>query len=101
MPNIASCRACFAQVATLRALNGVFLGSVGPVSQSILADSAPRKSLGFSFGLVQFCSCMGRLVGGVVTTSVAMVQVGATKVRSVNTIWRSLVPGQKQLFILV
>ncbi|KEP63032.1 UNVERIFIED_CONTAM: transporter, major facilitator family protein [Hammondia hammondi] len=66
----------FWQVTALRALNGVFLGSVGPISQSILADTAASKSLGFSFGLIQLCSCIGRLVGGVVTTSVALLDVG-------------------------
>ncbi|CDI83486.1 transmembrane domian-containing protein, putative [Eimeria acervulina] len=69
----------FWQVALLRALNGVFLGSVGPVSQSILADTSRRRSLGFSFGLVQLCTSMGRLVGGVVTTTVAQIQMGALK----------------------
>ncbi|CDI74064.1 transmembrane domian-containing protein, putative [Eimeria praecox] len=69
----------FWQVAMLRALNGVFLGSVGPVSQSILADTSRRRSLGFSFGLVQLCTSMGRLVGGVVTTTVAQIQMGALK----------------------
>ncbi|CDJ65678.1 transmembrane domian-containing protein, putative [Eimeria necatrix] len=69
----------FWQVALLRALNGVFLGSVGPVSQSILADTSRRRSLGYSFGLVQLCTSMGRLVGGVVTTTVAQVQMGALK----------------------
>ncbi|OEH74396.1 transmembrane domain-containing protein [Cyclospora cayetanensis] len=69
----------FWQVALLRALNGVFLGSVGPVSQSILADTSRRRSLGFSFGLVQLCTSMGRLVGGVVTTTVAQIQIGALK----------------------
>lgn len=68
-------------MALLRALNGVFLGSVGPVSQSILADTSRRRSLGFSFGLVQLCTSMGRLVGGVVTTTVAQIQMGALKVR--------------------
>ncbi|KAL8427284.1 hypothetical protein Efla_002722 [Eimeria flavescens] len=69
----------FWQVALLRALNGIFLGSVGPVSQSILADTSSRKSLGLSFGLVQLCTSMGRLVGGVVTTTVAQIQMGALK----------------------
>eukprot|EP00070_Physeter_catodon_P039049 XP_028345943.1 protein spinster homolog 1-like [Physeter catodon] len=66
----------FWQVTALRALNGVFLGSVGPISQSILADTAASRTLGFSFGLIQLCSCFGRLVGGVVTTSVALLDIG-------------------------
>ncbi|PFH34787.1 transporter, major facilitator family protein [Besnoitia besnoiti] len=69
----------FWQVTLLRAMNGVFLGSVGPISQSILADTASSKSLGYSFGLIQLCSCIGRLVGGVVTTSVALLDVGVLR----------------------
>ncbi|KAF8821766.1 transporter, major facilitator family protein, partial [Cardiosporidium cionae] len=64
------------QVMLLRALNGFALGCVGPISQSILADTTSESSLGFAFGLVQLSACIGRLLGGVVTTSVAFLPVG-------------------------
>ncbi|KAF8821548.1 transporter, major facilitator family protein [Cardiosporidium cionae] len=64
------------QVMLLRALNGFALGCVGPISQSILADTTNETNLGFAFGLVQLSACIGRLLGGVVTTSVAFLPVG-------------------------
>ncbi|SBT86567.1 pantothenate transporter, putative [Plasmodium malariae] len=62
----------FAQILFFRAINGLALGSIGPISQSILADAAKNESLGLSFGLVQLSSSIGRLIGGVVTTTVAL-----------------------------
>lgn len=69
----------FWQVMLLRAMNGMFLGSVGPISQSILADASPPKDLGFAFGMVQLSSSLGRLLGGVVTTTVALMNAGALR----------------------
>lgn len=58
-------------VIVLRAVNGLFLGSIGPISQSILADVVPDVSRGLQFGLIQMCASAGRVAGGVVTTSVS------------------------------
>lgn len=66
----------FHQILIFRAINGMALGSVGPISQSILADAAKNEALGLSFGLVQLSSCIGRLLGGVITTSLALQYIG-------------------------
>lgn len=69
----------FAQILFFRAINGMALGSVGPISQSILADAAQNEALGLSFGLVQLSSCVGRLLGGVITTPLALKYVGTMR----------------------
>lgn len=69
----------FAQILVFRAINGIALGSVGPISQSILADAAKNEALGLSFGLVQLSSNIGRLIGGVITTSVALKYFGTMR----------------------
>lgn len=69
-------------IVLLRSLNGLFLGSIGPISQSVLADITPEMSRGFQFGLVQMCSSGGRVIGGVVTTSVALLHFGGFNVRA-------------------
>ncbi|EUD66850.1 hypothetical protein C922_02835 [Plasmodium inui San Antonio 1] len=69
----------FAQIIIFRAINGLALGSIGPISQSILADAAKNESLGLSFGLVQLSSSVGRLIGGVVTTTVALKYFGGIR----------------------
>eukprot|EP01054_Gregarina_sp_Poly1_P011028 Gregarina_sp_Poly_1__11027@NODE_87_length_15225_cov_52_775630_g75_i0_p4_GENE_NODE_87_length_15225_cov_52_775630_g75_i0NODE_87_length_15225_cov_52_775630_g75_i0_p4_ORF_typecomplete_len463_score39_06MFS_1/PF07690_16/2e46Sugar_tr/PF00083_24/6_9e25MFS_2/PF13347_6/1_3e10MFS_2/PF13347_6/1e08MFS_1_like/PF12832_7/2_3e13MFS_1_like/PF12832_7/0_00022ATG22/PF11700_8/9_9e11ATG22/PF11700_8/0_017MFS_3/PF05977_13/2_3e11MFS_3/PF05977_13/0_03OATP/PF03137_20/4e10TRI12/PF06609_13/9_7e10TRI12/PF06609_13/3_4e02MFS_4/ len=60
------------QVVVLRMLNGFFMGSIGPISQSILADSSKSEDRGFTFGLVQTCSNFGRVIGGVTTTAIGL-----------------------------
>lgn len=70
-----------AHVVCLRAINGMFLGSIGPISQSILADFAPHMAKGFHFGLIQMCASGGRVVGGVLMTSVAFLHFGGFYVR--------------------
>ncbi|GAB65036.1 transporter [Plasmodium cynomolgi strain B] len=69
----------FAHIIFFRAINGLALGSIGPISQSILADAAKNESLGLSFGLVQLSSSVGRLIGGVVTTTVALKYFGGIR----------------------
>ncbi|SBS81936.1 pantothenate transporter, putative (PAT) [Plasmodium ovale curtisi] len=69
----------FAHILFFRAINGLALGSIGPISQSILADAAKNESLGLSFGLVQLSSSIGRLIGGVVTTTVALKYFGGIR----------------------
>ncbi|KAH7649000.1 12 transmembrane domain MFS family sugar transporter [Cryptosporidium bovis] len=59
------------EVLITRAINGVFLGSVGPLAQSVLADTLSSKSRGFGFGMIQLSSCIGRVFGAVLTTSVS------------------------------
>lgn len=70
----------FWAIVVLRGINGFFLGSVGPISQSVLADIAPQHSRGYQFGLVQMSQCGGRIIGGVVTTSVAFSQLAGISV---------------------
>uniref|UniRef100_A0A0G4I040 EGF-like domain-containing protein n=1 Tax=Chromera velia CCMP2878 TaxID=1169474 RepID=A0A0G4I040_9ALVE len=62
----------FWSIVLLRFLNGVALGSVGPVSQSILAEVAGERARGLVFGLAHTSSCGGRLIGTLITTSMAM-----------------------------
>ncbi|CRG98807.1 pantothenate transporter, putative [Plasmodium relictum] len=69
----------FPHILFFRAINGLALGSIGPISQSILADAAKNESLGLSFGLVQLSSSTGRLIGGVVTTTVALKYFGGIR----------------------
>ncbi|CAD2085194.1 pantothenate transporter, putative [Plasmodium vinckei brucechwatti] len=69
----------FAHIIIFRAINGLALGSIGPISQSILADAAKNESLGLSFGIVQLSSSIGRLIGGVVTTTVSMKYFGTIR----------------------
>ncbi|VWU49216.1 pantothenate transporter, putative [Hepatocystis sp. ex Piliocolobus tephrosceles] len=69
----------FAHIVFFRAINGMALGSIGPISQSILADAAKNENLGLSFGLVQLSSSIGRLIGGVVTTTVALNYYGGIR----------------------
>lgn len=71
-----------ATIMALRAMNGLFLGSIGPISQSILADISPEASRGFQFGLIQMCASGGRIIGGVVTTSASLLHIGGFYVGS-------------------
>ncbi|KAH8741390.1 transmembrane domain protein MFS family sugar transporter [Cryptosporidium ryanae] len=59
------------EVLITRAINGAFLGSVGPLAQSVLADTLSSKNRGFGFGMIQLSSCIGRVFGAVLTTSVS------------------------------
>jgi MFS family permease len=58
-------------VVVLRLINGIFLGSIGPVCQSILADMCHSTTRGYYFGMIQMCSSGGRVIGGVLMTSIA------------------------------
>ncbi|KAF7458682.1 putative pantothenate transporter [Cryptosporidium felis] len=59
------------EVLITRAINGVFLGSVGPLAQSVLADTLSSKNRGLGFGMIQLSSCIGRVFGAVLTTSIS------------------------------
>lgn len=60
------------EVILLRCVNGIFLSCVAPISQSILADVVAPKSRGLAFGWVQASSCLGRIIGSMLTTSLSM-----------------------------
>lgn len=72
------------EVILLRCLNGVFLACVAPISQSILADVVKPRSRGLAFGWVQASSCLGRIVGSLLTTSLSMLVFLGVSVRSIN-----------------
>eukprot|EP00923_Selenidium_pygospionis_P049283 GHVN01084914.1.p1 GENE.GHVN01084914.1~~GHVN01084914.1.p1 ORF type:complete len:605 (+),score=102.26 GHVN01084914.1:91-1905(+) len=74
-----SLASAFWQVCLLRALNGVFLGSVGPISQSMISDAMSARTRGWGFGMVQMTTCIGRVVGGLVTTSLSMLEFHGIK----------------------
>ncbi|EAK89024.1 12 transmembrane domain protein MFS family sugar transporter [Cryptosporidium parvum Iowa II] len=59
------------EVLITRAVNGAFLGSVGPLAQSVLADTLNSKNRGLGFGMIQLSSCVGRVFGAVLTTSIS------------------------------
>ncbi|EEA07159.1 major facilitator superfamily transporter [Cryptosporidium muris RN66] len=59
------------EILTTRAINGAFLGSVGPLAQSVLADTLSSKYRGLGFGMIQLSSCIGRVFGAVLTTSIS------------------------------
>ncbi|CEM11781.1 unnamed protein product [Vitrella brassicaformis CCMP3155] len=64
----------------MRALNGVALASVSPITQSLLSDIFQRDSYGLAFGLIHLSQCIGRLVGGVYTTSISNLNIMGTHV---------------------
>ncbi|CEM11780.1 unnamed protein product [Vitrella brassicaformis CCMP3155] len=55
----------------IRALNGIALGSVPPVGQSLLADMYGENERGMAFGWAHSAASLGRLVGGVTTTTIS------------------------------
>ncbi|KAJ1609811.1 MFS-like sugar transporter [Cryptosporidium canis] len=59
------------EVLITRAVNGAFLGSVGPLAQSVLADTLNSKNRGLGFGMIQLSNCIGRVFGAVLTTSIS------------------------------
>ncbi|EZG55490.1 putative transmembrane protein [Gregarina niphandrodes] len=63
----------YQDIRLLRTLNGIFLGCIGPVSQSVLADFSPGGKRGLTFGLIQLSANLGRVFGGVLTTALGRV----------------------------
>uniref|UniRef100_A0A0G4FX12 Major facilitator superfamily (MFS) profile domain-containing protein n=1 Tax=Chromera velia CCMP2878 TaxID=1169474 RepID=A0A0G4FX12_9ALVE len=61
----------FGQMLLLRAVNGIALASVSPISQSIIADMFAGSQRGRAFGWVQFFSSIGGMAGGILTTSLS------------------------------
>jgi len=55
----------------LRILNGVALATLMPVSQAIIGDLTLPSDRGKYFGFVGFATCMGSVLGSVLTTSIA------------------------------
>ncbi|KAH0472497.1 MAG: uncharacterized protein KVP18_003404 [Porospora cf. gigantea A] len=56
-------------ILVLRAINGLFLGSVGPVAQSIISSQVPSDQRAFAFGLVQCSAASGRIIANFATTA--------------------------------
>ncbi|CAK9011511.1 unnamed protein product [Durusdinium trenchii] len=52
----------------LRALNGALLASLRPVASGIIADVTSEQRRGKVYGVVQFCTNCGLMVGGLVGT---------------------------------
>ncbi|CEM25714.1 unnamed protein product [Vitrella brassicaformis CCMP3155] len=63
------------EMVVLRALNGIALASVGPLSQSMIADLFGVEERGGAFGWVQLSQNVGAIVGGVATTSVSQMYI--------------------------
>lgn len=61
----------FQQMVVLRVLNGVALGMLSPVSQSLIADMAPSDGSGRLFGLAEFAKDFGMSLSALCTTSFA------------------------------
>lgn len=61
----------FTTMAILRLLNGVALGMMLPVLQSLVADAADPSEIGFMFGSLQFYTNFGQVFGAVVVTSMS------------------------------
>lgn len=56
----------------LRILNGMALGSLGPISQSLIIDYSAATERGTYFGGVQFASNIGNIVCSVSTSTISM-----------------------------
>jgi len=56
----------------LRILNGMALGSLGPISQSLIVDYSAATERGYYFGCVQFATNIGHIVCAVTTTTISM-----------------------------
>ncbi|CEM02665.1 unnamed protein product [Vitrella brassicaformis CCMP3155] len=61
----------FWEMMSLRALNGMALASVGPLSQSMIADLFSVDERGRAFGWVQASQNTGAILGGVATTTIS------------------------------
>lgn len=61
----------FHQMVVLRVLNGVALGMLSPVSQSLIADMAPADGAGRLFGMAEFSKDFGMSMSALCTTSFA------------------------------
>ena len=61
----------FNQLLVLRALNGLALGALAPLSQSVLADLVPSEGRGAAFGVLQGVGSLGKLCGGFLATIVS------------------------------
>mmetsp|Transcript_99 Transcript_99/g.250 ORF Transcript_99/g.250 Transcript_99/m.250 type:complete len:784 (+) Transcript_99:252-2603(+) len=77
----------FGQMLVLRAVNGIALASVSPISQSIIAGMFGGSQRGRAFGWVQFFTCVGGMAGGVLTTSLSEVKFSLLLGRTVEG-WR-------------
>lgn len=66
-----ACVQSFYRMAALRMLNGVALGMMLPVLQSLVADSSDKSDVGFKFGCLQFYTNFGQVFGAVAVTSVS------------------------------
>jgi len=62
-----------------RALTGVALSAVLPISQSMVADLVPPTKLGHYFSIIAAIGCVGGFVGQVVSTSFAESWVGGVR----------------------
>lgn len=54
-----------------RAANGIGIGIVVPLLQSLVADLAPARLHGRAFGLLSFTSMLGGMLGGLLATTLA------------------------------
>lgn len=63
----------------LRVLNGVALGSLGPISQSLIVDYSASHERGTYFGGVQFASNVGNILCAVGTSSISMRMYGSVQ----------------------
>eukprot|EP01066_Platyproteum_vivax_P004951 Platyproteum_vivax@DN16335_c0_g1_i1.p1 len=72
---ILGCVSDFHSMAILRFLNGAAISSVGPVSQSYLADVIQPSQRGKAFGIFQAFQGAGRLLGALLATSLALVVI--------------------------
>ena len=59
------------QLLLARAVNGLGLGLVIPIAQSLVSDLFPSSKLGRAFGLLACCSNIGGTIGAAAATSIA------------------------------
>lgn len=60
----------YAWTVTLRSLNGIAMGSTEAITLTLLAHGTAGHARGSAFGLLQFFSSFGRVLGNLVTTAV-------------------------------
>lgn len=65
----------FPKMAVLRALNGVWLAMLLPVTQSFVADMSHKSERGYLFGWLYFFSNMGQVLACLFVTPLSMQQV--------------------------
>lgn len=61
----------FPTMMLLRLMNGAALGTLSPISQSLIIDLTTKSTRGYYFGWVQMCANVGNIAAGIATATIS------------------------------